>query len=235
MAEFIDITNQKFGRLLVISRGQNKGTRATWNCVCDCGGKITISGKKLRNGHTKSCGCLRKETTAKQGILNKLDIKEVEEKLFKNGFKLLSEYNGTQKQATFECLSCGLDFTRRVESSLYGYFGCPSCSKSLNGFIGSEYFTKNPEMVEVQCKLYLIEFTGNDEHFWKIGITRQTIKERIRRIPYSGNIISFIEKPKKEIYEMEKELKRVNKTNRYRPKLKFNGHSECFITPITIK
>ena len=39
----------------------------------------------------------------------------------------------------------------------------------------------------------------------------------------------------KEIYEMEKELKRVNKTNRYRPKLKFNGHSECFITPITIK
>lgn len=234
MAKFVDLTGLKFNRLTVISRGPNKGSGAQWNCLCDCGNNIIIGTKKLKNGHTKSCGCLRKETTALQGNKNKLSLDEVNEKLFENGFKLISDYEGILKPATVQCLSCNLIFTRRIESSLYGILGCPSCSKSLNGFVGSEYFEKHPEMENVPCKLYLIEFTGNDEHFYKIGITRQTIEQRMRKIPYSGSIISFIEKPMKEIFGIEKELKRNNKQNRYRPELKFNGHSECFSTQIQI-
>lgn len=234
MSKFVDLTGLKFNRLTVISRGSNKGSGAQWNCLCYCGNEVLIETKKLKNGHTKSCGCLRKETAAKQGISNKLDTIEIEKRLLENGFKLIDEYNGILKPSTVECLDCGLQFTRRVESSLYGFFGCPSCSKSLNGFISSKYFEKHPEMKNIPCKLYMIEFTGNNEHFWKIGITRQTIEERIRKIPYSGNIVSYIEKSMKEIYEIEKRLKRENKQNRYRPKITFNGHSECFSTPIQI-
>lgn len=57
----IDI-NLRFGRLLVKKfigsdyRGHDK-----WECLCDCGRIKIISGRSLRSGNTKSCGCLQKE------------------------------------------------------------------------------------------------------------------------------------------------------------------------------
>lgn len=62
MDKKFDITGQKFGRLTVIKREQNdKGNRTMWSCICDCGNKCIVSGNHLRQGHTKSCGCLNKE------------------------------------------------------------------------------------------------------------------------------------------------------------------------------
>jgi len=62
MSDLKDLSGQKFGRLTVISRAQNNiQNRAMWNCVCDCGGGKTTLGVTLRNGRTKSCGCLRSE------------------------------------------------------------------------------------------------------------------------------------------------------------------------------
>ena len=52
----------KFGMLTVIRRSpKNKGTSASWICVCDCGNLVEkdIPGHDLRSGNTKSCGCLR--------------------------------------------------------------------------------------------------------------------------------------------------------------------------------
>ena len=63
MSALKDITGQRFGRLVVVRRvGSSLDRRATWQCRCDCDGKtITIVGKNLRNGNTKSCGCLKLE------------------------------------------------------------------------------------------------------------------------------------------------------------------------------
>jgi hypothetical protein len=54
----------KYGRLTVVSRAKNQGTRAAWYCQCSCGAEIVVSGKHLRSGHTSSCGCYRAEVTA---------------------------------------------------------------------------------------------------------------------------------------------------------------------------
>ena len=60
MTKIIDLTGQKFGKLTVIKfGGRNKVT--LWECQCDCGNIKTISGKNLKSGQIKSCGCLRKE------------------------------------------------------------------------------------------------------------------------------------------------------------------------------
>lgn len=64
MGKLIDMVGMKLNRLTVVSRAENEGTRAAWNCVCDCGNTITLNGKQIRSGHTKSCGCYRKEVTA---------------------------------------------------------------------------------------------------------------------------------------------------------------------------
>ena len=68
MGKVIDLTNQTFGRLTVIKRVErienNKSREIYWLCQCDCLGKDSlkiIRGSSLRNGHTKSCGCLQKE------------------------------------------------------------------------------------------------------------------------------------------------------------------------------
>jgi hypothetical protein len=65
MGKFIDITNQRFGRLLVIERSNFKHPHRDvyWLCQCDCGNKKNIKGASLRAGTSKSCGCLTIEKT----------------------------------------------------------------------------------------------------------------------------------------------------------------------------
>ena len=61
-----DIARQKFGRLTAIEYfGSNKGRRALWKCLCDCGNETIVDVGALKNGKTKSCGCLNREQLAK--------------------------------------------------------------------------------------------------------------------------------------------------------------------------
>lgn len=60
---FKDITEQRFGRLVVISQSApTKAQKAQWLCRCDCGGEAIVTTGGLRNGRTRSCGCLKSET-----------------------------------------------------------------------------------------------------------------------------------------------------------------------------
>lgn len=56
----IDITGQKFGKLTVLHKSNktNKRKEIFWVCKCECGTITTVSGVRLRNGRTVSCGCL---------------------------------------------------------------------------------------------------------------------------------------------------------------------------------
>lgn len=68
MPELIDLTEQRFGRLVVIRRnGKNKHNHVIWLCLCDCGTEINVISDRLRNGNTKSCGCFRREINTKHG------------------------------------------------------------------------------------------------------------------------------------------------------------------------
>ena len=64
MAKKIDLTGQRFGRLVVIGRSEEK--RSYWNCKCECGNEIIVRGDSLRSGHTKSCGCYKDEMASKK-------------------------------------------------------------------------------------------------------------------------------------------------------------------------
>lgn len=61
----INLTNKRFGRLVVIERDfsypSGAGKSAYWKCKCDCGNTISVRQDKLKNGITQSCGCLSKE------------------------------------------------------------------------------------------------------------------------------------------------------------------------------
>lgn len=53
----IDETGNRYGKLLVLCRASNLGTKARWHCVCDCGRFKQVTGGHLRSGHSASCGC----------------------------------------------------------------------------------------------------------------------------------------------------------------------------------
>lgn len=61
----IDLTGQRFGRLVVLERAENLKGKAAWKCKCDCGKELIVSSNNLRRGNTASCGCYCKEQTSK--------------------------------------------------------------------------------------------------------------------------------------------------------------------------
>ena len=58
----IDISDKRFGRLVVCSVGYRKkvggATRIYWKCKCDCGGETYALKIDLAGGKKKSCGCI---------------------------------------------------------------------------------------------------------------------------------------------------------------------------------
>ncbi len=79
MGRFVDLTGQHFGRLTVIERAGSyrphgkygKKSEPLWRCLCDpeiggCGKETVVIAHNLKNGSTKSCGCLLKEKAAER-------------------------------------------------------------------------------------------------------------------------------------------------------------------------
>lgn len=57
------MTKMKFGRLQPVELLKEL-PHEKWFCQCDCGKTSVVRGAYLRNGHTKSCGCLKEERLA---------------------------------------------------------------------------------------------------------------------------------------------------------------------------
>lgn len=71
-----DLTDQRFGRLTVLYPTDKRTSDRCiiWHCKCDCGNETDVSSKSLKQGNTKSCGCLNTETRAALGRSHKKDL-----------------------------------------------------------------------------------------------------------------------------------------------------------------
>lgn len=71
----IDLTNQRYGRLIVLYESSvKKQGRVTWHCKCDCGNECDVTSHNLRTGNTQSCGCLQRDRVAEANHkLNAID------------------------------------------------------------------------------------------------------------------------------------------------------------------
>lgn len=69
MPEKIDLTGQRFGRLVVIRECGRKNGKVAWLCKCDCGREKVVRGSSLtrRKNPTVSCGCWNEEKKIKHG------------------------------------------------------------------------------------------------------------------------------------------------------------------------
>lgn len=64
----INLTGNRYGRLLIIDRGENKpGLHSRWNYICDCGNLGSAKSCHLLSGAIKSCGCMAGKTHGRSG------------------------------------------------------------------------------------------------------------------------------------------------------------------------
>lgn len=72
IGRFIDLTDKRFGRLVVKYKCDYKTDNdIMWHCECDCGNEKDVQSKSLRYNKTKSCGCLKSESTKEFNKLTK--------------------------------------------------------------------------------------------------------------------------------------------------------------------
>src|SRR3990167_9881230 len=112
--QVIDLSKQKFGRLTVLERAGTLQTSALWLCECECGNIKTIKSINLRNGNTRSCGCLVREVTSKR--------------MTTHGKKGTAEYYtwSGMKQRCFN--------KKNKSFPVYGGRGITGCGRWLNSF-----------------------------------------------------------------------------------------------------
>jgi len=69
MGVFVDLTEQKFGFLKAIEKTKKRASSGSvvWLCLCDCGKYHEVASTSLKNGQTKSCGCLFLDVAKSKG------------------------------------------------------------------------------------------------------------------------------------------------------------------------
>ncbi|QQV88753.1 hypothetical protein Liucustia_53 [Acinetobacter phage Liucustia] len=164
MAKPLDIKiGDVFGRLTVTSLPQsvynNSGRPLRYvDCLCDCGGEVTVQVSKLSTGRTKSCGCLAIEMTIKRQSLpegvaafnNLIATYRKSAKDRSHDFKLSdSEFKDLISGDCFYCNTPPEQYQRkfpellyngidRVENDIgYVYSNCVSCCSICNRMKGA--------------------------------------------------------------------------------------------------
>jgi hypothetical protein len=120
MSSFIDLTNQRFGNLMAISRAENIKGSTRWNCICNCGNNVTISYASLIRDKSEKCKCRKNLINHKYGQLIVISKSE-------------KMYRGKWPLWVCECI-CGNIVEVRESSLKYGTTrscGCLQRSRKL--------------------------------------------------------------------------------------------------------
>jgi hypothetical protein len=141
---FVDITGQRFGRLVVVKwNGRDKHRGLTWLCRCVCGNEAVVAGRSLRSGSTKSCGCLNKE---KRDELHKNNLIDLTGKRF-GRLVVIKRSESKKKKTYWECkCDCGKITVTRADGLVGGTTrscGCLSI-EILKGFAVKHGFSNHP-------------------------------------------------------------------------------------------
>lgn len=134
-----DLTGQKFNKLTVLRRAteeewpRGKGRHAKWLCICDCGNTAFVQSSDLKNGGTKSCGCVAKESAAKLAYkLGKNNTHDLTGQVFGKLKVLYQVTNKNTPVPTWVCqCSCGNITEVRASNLKTGHTTSCGCNKNF--------------------------------------------------------------------------------------------------------
>lgn len=132
-----NLTGERFGKLTVIERAENKITlkgqsKTVWKCHCDCGNEVNVLASSLGRGNTKSCGCYSVEYANKNKYIDlsgqkfgKLTVLRRTRMKDRNSYWLCRCECGAEKEVSMVALrhgqkSCGCSMYDWVEDRIIG-------------------------------------------------------------------------------------------------------------------
>lgn len=140
----------------------------------------------------------------------------------------LVRYKGAFVHVDIICKEHGV--FKQTPHSHKGGNGCSDCAnENKDTYSRGKYISLCKRYSDGKSSLYLIQMKGNGEVFYKIGITKETIKERFRKVKgYSVKPIYVVRGDAGYIWDLEKRIHSLLKRHRYHPEIIFGGHTECF-------
>lgn len=164
MSRIIDLTGKKFGRLTVIEKSEYNGGYICWLCKCECGNTTIVRGCNLKSGHTKSCGCLWKESISKEDISG-----------MKFGRLTAIERIPNTKRIMWRCIcDCGNETTSRRERLFSG-------EKKSCGCLALKHGKTNTRLHRIWCSMRQRCYDKNCQKYYRYGARGITICEEWKK------------------------------------------------------
>lgn len=138
MAKCVDLTGERFGKLVVLYKDINKKylkhhSKVIWYCKCDCGNYSKVISAHLNNGHTKSCG-------SKKCNLKKLNVGD------KCGFVTIKKIIWHNKKGIYVyqylCVCGKLGYAPLYKTKDLKYKSCGCSGASYMGISGPYFWSK---------------------------------------------------------------------------------------------
>lgn len=174
-----DLTGTRFGRLVVLQRHEPSGRYTKWTCKCDCGNLKTVHASSLKNGDTKSCGCLFREETSKR---------------FSNRKDRIT--HGMSRSPEYRVWASMIDRCKNLRGKRYANYGGRGISVCDRWMIFENFITDMGERPDVG---YSIERKNNDGNYepsncrWATRKEQDYNKSSTIMLDYKGSKITTLE------------------------------------------
>lgn len=226
--EFIVKANKKHNNKYDYSLVNYTGKKNKITIICPIHGSfeqkasLHLEGRGCRTCNTKIKGQQRRKTTdafLKQAKEIHGDKYDYSKSIYVSAFtkiKIICHLHG--------------EFEQEPSSHIRG-FGCKKCASVLNGFGKSKWVERGKGKLGIY---YILRCWNENESFYKLGITFNSVKERYAAkvsMPYNYEIIKEIKSYDLEyIWDLENTNKQtISRYDRYKPKIEFQGcFTECF-------
>lgn len=179
------IIGNRYGRLVVLKdTGKRKNSYKIWLCQCDCGNLCEATISSLKDGHVRSCGCIRKDKA-----YDILRFKDISGKKFGKllAIKRIDTKNGS---ALWYCkCDCGNYKEVRYSNLVSGNTVSCDCHKKEQA---SKLFSENPKIVNYRNETFVdgtkVDLINND----KVNKNNTTGYKGVTKIKKSGKYSAYI-------------------------------------------
>lgn len=139
----------------------------------------------------------------------------------------LAKYRTNRDELIIICPEHGV-FKQKAANHLKS--GCLKCGKQLSGWRRSDFIKLSTTYHDGSSNLYIVRLSKDSEVFYKVGISNHTTSHRFRgsNTPYNIEEVKLIRSNAGFIWDMEKQVHKLLRKFKYKPKIEFDGHTECF-------